>query len=162
MDRLDAGDLLAHPAALFPQEKTVRIAAFRSVLSGQPASLSSLVTCTGLSQEEVAGALEGLVAQGMVVLAPSGEVVGSGGLSLAPTSHQLRIRSRSLYTWCAEDAVGIPAALGADAEVSSACYRCGEPISVELKAGRLASSSPPNVQLWLAAAEVGRSMVGCT
>jgi len=138
MDRLDAEALPEHVASLSSREKTVRLAAFSSILAGEPASIPSLVSQTALDPEDVAGALAGLVARGMVVLAPSGEVVGSAGLSLTPTPHRLRIRDRSLYTWCAEDAVGIPAALGIDAEIASACFRCGEPIRIELQNGRLA------------------------
>ena len=162
MERLHAEALIAHLASLTLQERAVRLAAFRSILGGAPASARNLSSRTALPLEDVARTLESMVAKGMVVLAPSGEVVASGGLSLAPTPHSLRIQGQQLYTWCAADAVGIPAALGADAEVSSACSFCGEPIRIELTAGRLVSSTPPDVQLWLAAAEVGRSLVGCT
>ena len=117
---------------------------------------------TALPLEDVCRTLESLAAKGLVVLAPTGEVVGSAGLSLAPTPHRLRIQGQHLYTWCAEDAIGIPAALGADAEVASACACCGEPIAIEIRAGHLVRSAPAGVQLWLAEAEVGRSLVGCT
>lgn len=162
MERLDAEGLIAHLASLTLQERAVRLAAFRSILGGEPASAQNLSSRTSLPLEDVAHTLESLVAKGMAVLAPSGEVVASGGLSLVPTPHRLRIQGQHLYTWCAEDAVGIPAALGADAEVSSACCGCGEPIHIELKAGHLGRSTPPGVHLWLAVGEVGRSLVGCT
>ncbi len=143
-------------------ERAVRRAAFRSILGGVRASARDLSSGTALPLEDVCRTLESLVAKGLVVLAPTGEVVGSGGLSLVPTPHRLHIQGQQLYTWCAEDAVGIPAALGADAEVASACAFCGEPIAIEIQAGHLFRSAPAGVQLWLAAAEVGRSLVGCT
>ena len=104
-----------------------------------------------------------LVEQGLIVVEPdSGRVVGSWGLSLVPTDHRLHIQGRELHTWCALDAVGIPAGLGEDASVASRCHQCGAPVSVEMTAGQIACSEPADVQVWLVADQVGHSVVGFT
>jgi hypothetical protein len=89
------------------------------------------VVATGFALEKVGALLDGLTERGLVVVEPnSGRVVGSRGLSWVPTDHRLRIRGHTLYTWCAEDAVGIPAGLGEDASIASHCHLCGAPVNV--------------------------------
>ena len=39
------------------------------------------------------------------------------------------------YVWCAVDAVGIPAALGVDAQIASRCFFCGAAVSLTVKEG---------------------------
>lgn len=57
---------------------------------------------------------------------------GIAGLTLAPTRHQLILDGQGLYTWCAIDAVGIPAALSLDAHVTTSCAHCGAALSVDI------------------------------
>ena len=103
------------------------------------------------------------IKRGMVVVEPDrGRVVGSWGLSLAPTDHRLRIRKRRLYTWCALDAVGIPAGLGENASIASHCYRCGAPVNVEMAAGQVIHAEPANTQVWVVASQAGRPAVDFT
>lgn len=56
-----------------------------------------------------------------------GAVVGAG-LTLEPTRHRFRLDGRTLYTWCAWDALLYPPMLGRPAEVESTCPATGEPI----------------------------------
>jgi alkylmercury lyase len=78
-----------------------------------------------------------------------GRVLGSAGLTLAHGPHGLEIGGHAFRTWCAFDALGIPAALVADARVETACCVCGRSIVVELRDGRPAVAGP--ALLWLAA-----------
>ena len=144
-------------------EQAIRKAAFHAILAGEAIDQAGLVAATGFAPETVDALLDGLTGRGLVVVEPdSGHVVGSWGLSSVPTDHRLRIRGRTLYTWCAEDAVGIPAALGEDASVASRCHLCGAPVNVEMVAGQVAQAVPLDVRLWVTAGEVGRSVVGFT
>ena len=86
-------------------------AAFHAILTGEAIDRTGLVVATGFAPEKVSTLLNKLNEQGLIVVEPdSGRVVGSWGLSSVPTDHRLRIRGRALHTWCALDAVGIPAA----------------------------------------------------
>src|SRR5581483_3377736 len=90
-------------------------------------------------------------------------VVGAAGLSLVPArQHRLTLGGRAFWTWCAVDAVGIPAALGADAVVETTCHGCGVAVRVVLRAGAAAEASHPDARLWNAEHQPGRSMAGGT
>ncbi len=146
-----------------PDELVIRKAAFQAILNGVPMTQNDLITATSFTREKIEPLVEDLAKRGLIVIElDTGRIVGSWGLSFIPTSHKLQIRKRSLYTWCAEDAVGIPAALGEDARILSRCHECGELVNIEMTAGNIARVEPPEVHLWVAATEVGRSVVGYT
>jgi len=144
-------------------EQIICKAALHAILDGEAADRAGLAAAAGFLPEKVDAILDGLVSRGLVVVDPDcGRVVGSWGLSLVPTVHKLRIRGRDLYTWCAVDAVGIPAGLGEDALISSRCHHCNESVNIEIAAGHLSRAVPLSVQVWVTAGQAGRSIVGYT
>ena len=76
-----------------------------------------------------------------------GAVVGAQGLTLRPTRHRLVLDGVELHTWCAVDAIGVPAALGIDADVTSRCGWCDRDVAVYLDAG--VPTGPDDALLWL-------------
>ena len=144
-------------------EQTIAIAALHAILGGEAIDRAGLVAATGFTPAKVDTLLDGQTKRGLMVVEPDGgRVVGSWGLSLVPTDHRLHIRKRELYTWCALDAVGIPAGLGEDASIASHCYHCGASVNVEMIAGQVTHAEPANVQIWIADKQVGRSIVSFT
>lgn len=93
------------------------------------------VCSTSPDRERAYRSIESLIERGMAQV-ESGVLVGVDGLSLRPTRHRMRLGRHDLYTWCAADAVGIPAALEEDARVETSCLQCGVSITVEGEAGR--------------------------
>ena len=73
---------------------------------------------------------------------------GIAGLTTRPTKHTLTIDGHERHTWCAFDAVGIPAALGLDAVVATRCGYCSAPIDLRFNAGR---TDPAESWGWLPA-----------
>jgi alkylmercury lyase len=145
------------------EEQAVCEAAFLAILDGQDINAAELAAALGLPAPEVDRLFESLIDRGMAVIDPDrGRVVGSWGLSSVPTAHRLRIRGRDLYAWCALDAIGVPAGLGENATIGSACHQCEAPILVEMTTGQVSHAEPVDVRLWLTAGEVGRSVVGFT
>jgi alkylmercury lyase len=144
-------------------ERAICKAAFDAILGGKSIDDVGLVAATDFTQDQVSTLLTGLISRGLVVIEPDGgRIVGSWGLSLVPTTHRLRIRGRELYTWCAMDAVGIPAGLAEDASITSVCHQCGAAVHAELTAGQVTHAEPPRLQLWLTGSQAGRSVVGFT
>ena len=63
----------------------------------------------------------------------------------------------AIYACCAVDAVAIPAALGADARVTSRCHACGSAVAVTVSEGRIVEAAA-GVIIWAADADPGRSL----
>lgn len=74
-------------------------------------------------------------------------VVGIHGLTLRPTRHRFVHAGAAHRTWCAFDAVAIPAALGLDAVAFTDCCACGQSIEVQVRTGTPAGG--PELVLWL-------------
>jgi alkylmercury lyase len=87
-----------------------------------------------------------LVAQGRAEVDEAGRVTGIHGLTLRNTRHRFDVAGRSRHTWCAFDAVGIPAALRLDAVARTDCLTCGATLTVEIGAGIPSGS---DAVLWL-------------
>ena len=62
-------------------------------------------------------------------------MVGAHGVTLRSTAHRIRHDGLETSTWCAFDAVGIPAALGVDARTVSSCPACRRQLEVVIAAG---------------------------
>jgi alkylmercury lyase len=95
---------------------------------------------------EAGRALAALVGEGRAEADDAGRVVGVHGLTLRPTRHRFVERRGPHFTWCAFDAVGIPAALAIDADVRTTCPTCREPIRLAVVAGE---PEPSEAVLWL-------------
>lgn len=141
----------------------VRQAAFEIIRHGHIATHERLQNRIELTNETLYDALSQLHAQGLIVHDPQrGGVVGAYGLSLQPTPHVLELGAIRLYTWCAFDAVGIPAGLQADAAVRGQCFHCQQELRVRYEIGQVADVSAPALQVWIAVPDRQRSAVGET
>lgn len=112
-----------------------------------------MAAATGLSPEATHRAVSALAEAGWLDLDQQQRVTGAAGLSLANGPHRLTIGDASFRTWCAYDALGIPAALGADGEIETACGHCGAAISLTIQGGTPGRRGPE--ELWLADAAGG-------
>lgn len=144
-------------AGLTQAEATVRRAAFRSIRRGRALDASELAESTGLHIRIVEDAVDSLARRGQAVVDGAGRVVGSAGLSLVPARDRLKLEEAEFDTWCAIDAIGIPAALGVDAIASTKCPACSQSIEVNLRKGR-----PPDdgkLRAWLPSEDCCTSVV---
>lgn len=101
-----------------------------------------------MGRGDVTAVLDRLAGAGWIDRDPEGRVTGSAGLSLTDGPHRLHLGTTTFRTWCAYDAIGIPAALGLDATVETTCGVCGQPIVVVLASG--VPVAPGTELLWLA------------
>lgn len=159
---IDVGNLKQHFEKLTPEEKSIRLLTFYKILEGNLPSVSELSIESGLPESEVIKCLETLKEVGTLVLDKEGNIVGSHGLSLVSTKHRLIINNKNLYTWCAADAVGIPAALGADAKILSNCSYCNDVIEIDIVKGNIHHSNHKDTCIWVVEADLSKSIVCCT
>lgn len=150
-------DLAGQADAYTPEETAVARVCFKALLTGSPAPIPNLLSRLELPADTGKRALAALQQKG--VLAIDGDsVTVVRGLSRPPTAHQLQVNEASaVYACCAVDAVGIPAALGADARVTSRCHACLRSITIAIAGGRLVNA-PPAVVIWAADIDRRRSL----
>jgi hypothetical protein len=73
----------------------------------------------------------------LVALAPdTGEIVMAPPFSATPTCFNVHIDGTTFFANCVWDAYGIAAALHRDAEISTGCGCCGEPMRMAVSGGK--------------------------
>jgi alkylmercury lyase len=103
-------------------------------------------TAAGLPRDEIEAATKQLRDAGALELDPQGRMVGAHGLTERRTDHTIVARERTWHTWCALDAIGIPVALGIDAEVHTRCRTCGSTVELTVRSGSTSEAS--DIVLW--------------
>ncbi len=104
-----------------------------TLCKGTPADVTELAREFAVSATSLREYAAQLAEHGRVTL-EGDAITGAAGLSVAPAGHRLLLAGQPLYTWCALDAVGIPAALGVDATIASS-YADGGDVRIEITAG---------------------------
>lgn len=140
----DVADVASGLFATLPEAAAVvRRAAFTRLRADRaPATVADLAADTRLSPDDVRQALDALAATGTATLGQGGTVTALGGLSVLPAAHQMLLAGDPFWTWCAFDAIGIPAALRVDAVTRTRCGHCGTCIDLTLPGGRPPGCSP--------------------
>ncbi len=142
-------------------QEQLRLAAFRLVRTGRAATEARLAERVDFPAQIVRDDLTTLEQQGLIVRNASG-VVGIFGLSLLTTPHRLQLDGQPLFTWCALDAVGIPAGLRAEAVVQAQCFHCQQALTIRFRSGQVTAVSAADLCIWLTRPAQGRSAVGET
>ena len=119
------------------------VSGFRAVWRGEARPPTDLVDADA---DLVGTTVAELVRRGRCQVDDEGWLVGIHGVTLLPTRHRIVHEGSAHHTWCAFDAVGIPAALGIDAQAMTTCLTCGADITIEIRRG---VADEPNVRLWL-------------
>jgi hypothetical protein len=88
-----------------------------------------------------------LTAAGRLEVDDDGLLVGVDGLTARATAHRIEHAGRTVHTWCALDAIGIPAAFALDATAATTCPHCSVELRVMIHAGH--ASALPDVCLWI-------------
>ena len=104
----------------------------------QPAQIAAAL---GRGEAEILAALQHLAAGKVLILAPqSGRIWAANPFCAVPSGFRVEAGSRTYQGICIWDALGIAAALDADAAVRASCGDCGEPMTLEVRGGRLPRS----------------------
>jgi hypothetical protein len=94
---------------------------------------------------------EAMAAGGRLEVDASGRLVAAHGVAARATAHRIEHDGATTHTWCAFDAIGIPAALGIDAQAVTTCPRCGRELRIKLLGGRPVDDG--RTRLWFPAAD---------
>jgi Alkylmercury lyase len=130
--------------------KRIREAAFALLLTKRrPIAADEIAVASGVQEAVLPTLLNELARAGWLDRDEEDRVTGSAGLSLTTGAHRIQIDGAEFRTWCAYDSIGIAAALGSDARITTACAVCGVALSLDTRAGSPPAGRPE--RLWLAA-----------
>ncbi len=121
----------------------LRRQAFRELLGGRAPTAAELAALAALPIKAIERAIAELRDQGAIEIDAEGRVVGAHGLTRRETQHEIATSDHTWHTWCAFDAIGIPAALELDATVRTRCAGCGAPIEVVVRGGAPSADGGP-------------------
>jgi alkylmercury lyase len=115
---------------------------------GKPASPEEIAATSAKSPEEVRAALDRFPS---AEWNEQGRVVGLG-LTLQLTPHRLELEGRTLFAWCALDALLFPALLGRRASIASPCRGTGDPVHIEVTPAGIEAVEPTSAVVSIVAA----------
>jgi len=121
----------------------VMVALFRQLAKGAPVAHSELADSAGGTVAEIEAALAKVP---VLEYADDGRIVGAA-LTLRETPHAFEVEGRRLYTWCALDALFLPAILGRRCQVRSSCPATGEPVRLDVSADGIVEAAPATAAL---------------
>lgn len=110
---------------------------------GQPVTPQRLAAVLGRPHREVLAALREWP---NIEWDGHGNIVGAG-LTLQPTPHRFAVDGRTLYTWCALDALMFPSLLGRTAHVESPCRGTGTPVRMSVTPAGVEQVEPPEAMV---------------
>jgi alkylmercury lyase len=112
----------------------------RLLAKGQPVSADALAQASDRSRGDVLSVIR---TNKNVELDDRGYIVGAG-LSLRPTPHRLLLADgRTLYAWCALDALMYPPFLDMTVRVESPCFATGTLVEARVFVGGVETVVPP-------------------
>lgn len=129
---LDRETLIEHYAGWLNQvhqgeRRRLFVPLLRELATGQPVDPDRLAVLAGVSPERT-----------LAWLCESAEWDESGtrvvGLALTSiqTPHRVEFHGRTMWAWCAPDAIGIAQVIGAPVRIQSSCAAIGDPVRVEV------------------------------
>ena len=118
------------------------------LIRSKPALPEEIAAASGKSSEEVRAALGRFPG---AECDERGRVVGLG-LTLQLTPHRLQLEGRTLFAWCALDALLFPVLLGRPASIESPCRGTGDPMHIEVSPAGIDMVEPPSAVVSIVAA----------
>ena len=111
-------------------EQLVALALYRELLRGVPVSDNEIAQVQSRDAHDVSALLQTPALDSLIYRDDDGLIVGFGGLAVVPMNHRFRVNGRTLYTWCAWDALFLVDVLNVRAEIESTCPQTGTAIHV--------------------------------
>ena len=117
----------------------VRLYVFReAAATGQVPQPPQISRALGRSEPDVRVALHALATGKVLILAPNdGNIWAANPFCAVPSGFRVSAAGNRYWGICIWDALGIAAALGADAAISASCGDCGARMTLEVRDGRL-------------------------
>ena len=111
---------------------------------GRPVTTAALADALARAPEDVARRLRGWP---NIERNADDAVIGFSGLTLRPTDHSFYVEGQRLHTWCAWDALFLPALLGSTARVRSTCPVTGAGVELVVAPDAIELAQPQDLYI---------------
>ena len=122
--------------------RDVRVHLFATAAAtGRVPQADEIARALGRPADHVRAALRQLAAAKVLILAPNdGDIWAANPFCAVPSGFRVAAAGKVYWGICIWDALGIAAALDADAEITAPCGDCGDPMALEIRDRRLVRS----------------------
>jgi hypothetical protein len=136
-------------------DRDVRLAVYRKfVEEARPPTAPEMAVRLGVETLDVEASIRRLADGHVLVLAPGTPYVWMANpFSAIPTPFEVEVGDRLYFGNCIWDALGISACLHADARIRTYCPDCSEPLSLDVRDGRLEASAEGVIHFAVPAAQ---------
>lgn len=119
--------------------RDVRIYLFReTAASARVPQASQISNALGRTESDVRAALHHLAASKVLILAPNdGNIWAANPFCAVPSPFRVKANDKRYWGICIWDALGIAAAVGADAVIEASCGDCGNAMVLEVRGEKL-------------------------
>jgi hypothetical protein len=133
--------MVASPGGASILDRDVRLAVYRKfVEEARPPTPPEIAVELGAATLDVEASIRRLADGHVLVLAPGTPYVWMANpFSAIPTPFEVEVGDRLYFGNCIWDALGISACLHADAHIRTYCPDCSEPLSLDVRDGKLGS-----------------------
>ena len=83
-----------------PEQQHTAVTLYQELAKGKPLTTERVASVLGVPSQKAAEELARDPLRAFVY-ADKGQIVGFGGLAVAPMHHEFRLRGQTLWTWCA-------------------------------------------------------------
>lgn len=127
------------PRDLEPLANDVRIHLFQqTAASGRVPQAPQISNALSRTESDVRAALHHLAAGKVLILAPnSANVWAANPFCAVPSPFRVLANGKRYWAICIWDALGIAAAIGADAVIEASCGDCGDAMTLEVQSNNL-------------------------
>ncbi len=111
----------------------------RMLAKGKPVAIKDLASKAGWAEGKIS---ESLSRHPRVEYDDQGRIVGFG-MTFRPTPHRFDFKGKTVYGWCASDALMFPILIREPGVVSSTCFVTGKKIRIKLEPDTVVDVDPP-------------------
>lgn len=135
-------------APLAPEARRLHRGLVEAALAtGSVPSVRELAGRFGAAEESMRAGLATLAAADYLALDGRGQVSCLYPFSTAPTAHGIVIDGRQRYAMCSIDALGIPAMIDQELEITGRCAICDRAIAIRVAPGTILTATPPETRV---------------
>ena len=136
-----------HFPVVSQEEQRAGIALLRELARGEPVTLARLAQALGTPTATAEALTKESALSPFVHTDEEGRIQGFYGLSVTPTHHQITVRGRKLWAWCAPDTLEHPELLDDTAEVESRDPETGQSIRLTVSPAGVEAVEPKDVMV---------------